>query len=911
MYGGYFMRRLWAYILLAVTSFVLVGVTFANVMSKVNSNIDYQSGMEMYFRVSEKEKSEDFTNPVELDDEGKGLRKVADDFAKRLDNSNVTSYEVKIRGKDTISVSFSQKTEEEYSNIRTYLTCDGSFALASPVPGNYATADQFLTDSEAYIDTYNSVPCVILPVDVDSEAFKTTYKSVVDAKTADPAKTEFAEETSSTNESGEETTAYNYYLYLFYNWNATAYEEAGFKESTSNTDNSSVNRYCMKFLVEDNEENQYFPDGENNKLFSAINLDVDGNGVISASDREVAYERARFFVNILNASSYDYKITYMYQNIVYNGQIENLFSYGDNETLALNATLIATFCGIVIIGFLLAVFYRLGALSISMMAILTAFAGVGAMVLLSAEYNAIALIGLVAIVVTSLVSGAIYLGKLKEEAYRGRSLKKANLEASRKSILPVVDVNVIIIVIGAFCYLFGGALMRSFAAVTVIGGLVSLILNTIGMKMMMWLATNTTSLQGKYEAFGINKEYVPDIANEEKQKYFGAYADRDLTKKKKPVGILALVLLVASSAGMIVFGSMNGSIYRTSNAPDVSTIYFETNTDHPETFSSTLMNEDQIKTITENLYVYGENKENAKPLSEYVSEIQNPASYTEINAEQETITYYQYVVILNSPMEETINAYYVVNDSLTIDQDSNEATDINSILTAVLDELALDVNGTVSFKEAHVYEESELNIGGVCLGTGVALAVLTAYFMLRYKLSRALASMLIATTMGVISVGLFSVLQMNVTSLVASMTPLLVAFTLMLCVIFMSKEKEMIAENHGKTLDLNARHELMVKADSASFTISLFVCALALYIAINFFGFGSIATGPTFGLMIVGVLLAGLFVSALLGPIAHLIYRWLRKINISKPRKKSRSNKPRKINKSAEPEEAVFIGIND
>ena len=52
----------------------------------------------------------------------------------------------------------------------------------------------------------------------------------------------------------------------------------------------------------------------------------------------------------------------------------------------------------------------------------------------------------------------------------------------------------------------------------------------------MWLVTNTTALQGKYNYFGVNPEHVPNVLKEEKQTYFGNYtnhADFKTTKTKK------------------------------------------------------------------------------------------------------------------------------------------------------------------------------------------------------------------------------------------------------------------------------------------------------------------------------------------------------------------------------------------
>ena len=53
--GGMNMRRLWSHIILAATSLLMVGATFATVVTNIDSNIEFTSGRELVFRVAEKE----------------------------------------------------------------------------------------------------------------------------------------------------------------------------------------------------------------------------------------------------------------------------------------------------------------------------------------------------------------------------------------------------------------------------------------------------------------------------------------------------------------------------------------------------------------------------------------------------------------------------------------------------------------------------------------------------------------------------------------------------------------------------------------------------------------------------------------------------------------------------------------
>ena len=53
--GGENMRRLWSHIVIAATSLLMVGATFATVVTNINSNIEFEKGRELVFRVSNKD----------------------------------------------------------------------------------------------------------------------------------------------------------------------------------------------------------------------------------------------------------------------------------------------------------------------------------------------------------------------------------------------------------------------------------------------------------------------------------------------------------------------------------------------------------------------------------------------------------------------------------------------------------------------------------------------------------------------------------------------------------------------------------------------------------------------------------------------------------------------------------------
>ena len=175
------MRRLWSYIILAGTSLVLMGSTFANVFKNSTSNIEYSDGRELVFRISEKDESE----LIEKTDSGETPAQiVSKTMIERLDSMKVTNYEVATESYDTVKVTLKQETDENYGNIQTLMTFDGSLALSSKKNDfrvNSDESEKFIT-GKAYMETKNNYPTVNIPV---GDHFKEIYDIVKQYKEDD------------------------------------------------------------------------------------------------------------------------------------------------------------------------------------------------------------------------------------------------------------------------------------------------------------------------------------------------------------------------------------------------------------------------------------------------------------------------------------------------------------------------------------------------------------------------------------------------------------------------------------------------------------------------------------------------------------------------------------------------------
>ena len=128
--------------------------------------------------------------------------------------------------------------------------------------------------------------------------------------------------------------------------------------------------------------------------------------------------------------------------------------------------------------------------------------------------------------------------------------------------------------------------------------------------------------------------------------------------------------------------------------------------------------------------------------------------------------------------------------------------------------------------------------------------------------------------------------------------------------IFINKEKELQLEDRNyKTLTIEEKQTIMLKATSISF-LPIIICTILLtYLAINFFGIGPTIPSLIYIEILVGVLLSALVVSTLNGVFAQFFSKLFKNIHIN--RKPHKNNKKKTQSHSSEPEEVVFIGIND
>ena len=225
------------------------------------------------------------------------------------------------------------------------------------------------------------------------------------------------------------------------------------------------------------------------------------------------------------------------------------------------------------------------------------------------------------------------------------------------------------------------------------------------------------------------------------------------------------------------------------------------------------------------------------------------------------------------------------------------------------------VSNAISLKTIETYtNEQQPKWDKVFLSTAIAIAVLTLYFTIRYRLSRGLAMLAFPVVGSTVNLGLFVLLSAVGLSLPASIlvsVPVVSMFSFFFMILIANKEREMVVDDKNKDKSYEHRLELSKRALGIAMTPVFATIVLGSYLFVNFFGFGPGIISYLYLACLIGVIIAASLVIYAYIPLSNILYKAFSNINFEpKIRKGKKANAPAK-KKSAEPEEAIFIGIND
>lgn len=892
---------------MALSILLAVGVSATTVFSRLNAGREFTNSYEVLYTVEGSESQ---------------VEDVAKEFRKRLDDFAVEDYSVAIQEDQTtnagdkgrkfaIEVSFAAD-QSEFEYISKYLPYSGgSFSLIGTKDDQFV--DDIFKDSQAYITkVQDTIPYVIIPVPAsDKEKVETFLKGIEDASGDSgnpdvPAQNRFirlnAEGDSGEGEGEEEDNTPN--IFLVHDWN-----DGDSYESVSKDPHIS-----SKILMEFNNKHFWYESSkEEHTEIQYLCGTPDEEGNYDLKNLKFANLKATYLKNMFNAPKYEAEISTVYVTESASGITnnyntlqatnENLLVLGSDVNLAWSTTLISTLIALAIVSLLLVVFYRWSALAVIANTVGTVFLTYVVFIFMGSLFNIPAIVGGVILAVASLFSSVYYLFKFKEEVLKGRTIKKANQEASRKSNLLVIDASVVLAFTGLMLFVLGGAALKPMGVILFFGSLFALAMNLIVFKIMMYLLTNTTSFQNKYSYFAIDPKDVPNVLEEKKADTKSGYENVNFTKHSKLTSIILSALLVASVAGIAVFGSIKGSPLNVDAATkDHSVLYVNINAENKVITDAEAFEEYVLKNI----------KVNDKAL-EYDSKdgvtYQKITKFDSDTLKEEVLPYNYFAVDLSSVLSVNKVEYSLDKGK------SYEVADEG--LGYAFEQVIISLEGIeaekIDFSLLKSHETiSTPNQGFVALATGIAVLGAGLYIAIRFRVSRGIAASIVAGGSAATAYGLLALTRLGTTALSSITMPVVAVPVLLFAILFAAEEKELVKDSKEE-ITLEKRKEIMQKALSLSASGIIIIAILSIYLVINYFGFGLASTAYMFAASLVGLVVGLIAVLTVMGPLGSLLDKAFSKIRLPKfqKREKKQRIKLHEQPKTSEPEERIFIGIND
>jgi preprotein translocase subunit SecF len=899
------MRRKLGYIFLTGSLILGCAALIGPTIVSLDTDVTYGSGQELVFKISEGESTyggistADYVN----NDDYVAVDAVAEEMENRLDEWGIEAT-VKKEGYDTIRVAVRAQDDDEtdYTYLRNYLSFSG---------GDITCGASLDEDNEGYnpVDSWNTmfdgqtarieyvsvstgdVPAVVIPVNN-----KEDFGDLID----------YCTENTKAADSSAGTEEVNCYLVLWSHkqtgdtWNA-AYDTSSDSYDPNVSKRLIFAEYASQaWYDDDHTEFQIIP--------SSAALSADG---YDPSKADAAYQAALYYKSILNASSYldigaGYDVNYVYSEDIA-PSVEPLVESG---AWALHpnfgTTAIASLVSILFVAVILFAFYRLGALAILAN---MGFTIMGCLLLFSyfsAQFGLGALLGAIFSCLIAAFGGVYYFAKFREQIYQGRTTKKAHQEAIKRSLWPTIDVSIVSIIIGLCVYGFVPGVVGKLGLMLILGGFFAGVANLLLLRLEGWFLANDKSVEENYaKVYGINKSKVPDLAKGEEPSYFGPYAQTDFTKHSKIYGIISSALVVAGIVGLSVFMSLDGVAYNFSN-------------DYSESSVSTI---EYRTTENETLAITGTDRLETDVL-QYVYEGENPIAYSDVTLEEGSVyitdaetdySVHYYRIVWDSVYDEGASYDFVVHRA-----NSSETASYTNLTDALYD--ALSGVGLSEEDEQVTVRTSILSatpglptMASMWLGIGIGVLASTVYMCLRYKLSRGLASGILAAGAAVVATGFYSLARVAVTPTVSMGGVAAALLVFILAIFILAKAKELSEDSREKEKTTLSFRAMCLKTANSQAAGDLIVYALlASFSGLLFMGFISDVWRAVFGGVLVALICAAMFVLTLLTPISDFGATLFSRIHLSfRPRKKDsgKGNGPKQ--KSGEPEEAIFIGIND
>lgn len=287
--------------------------------------------------------------------------------------------------------------------------------------------------------------------------------------------------------------------------------------------------------------------GEEPKYISAaqVRSEINGNCIIEGNFTE---EEARTLANLINSGSLPVKLTEISSNVV-------SAEYGAD---ALAKTAQAGMIGVGLVMLFMIYMFRLPGIVSAIMLVFYIWAVFGIYSLMGAVFTLSGIGALVLGVGMTVDANIISYERIKQELYKGRSVRAAVAEGQKQSFSAVFDAQFTTLIAALIMYIWGNGAVKGFATMLIITVVMTLVLNVGFSRWLLNLLVNAGIADGKPGLFNVKESQIPDIAKGESQFYTGTkqfdYAGNAKWNIRGALVVAALALIL----GFVNMGSGKG-----------------------------------------------------------------------------------------------------------------------------------------------------------------------------------------------------------------------------------------------------------------------------------------------------------------------------------------------------------------
>lgn len=251
-------------------------------------------------------------------------------------------------------------------------------------------------------------------------------------------------------------------------------------------------------------------------------------------------DEAQELVDLLNSGSLNFRMVEVYSNVVSPQLGEGAF----------DSTMFAGMVGIAGIMIFLLLLYRFSGL---VAGVSVAAYTVAVLIVYTALGGVFTLSGIAALVLgvgMAVDSSVITFERIKDSLLQGRSVKQAYKEGCHKSLSTILDSQITTLISAAILYTFGTGSVKGFATMLMISTILAIVFNVSLVRFILGQVVRSGYLDDKKRWFGINENYIPNLAAGESYQRRGYFANFDFVGKAKYAIVLVIGVMVVAIGSM-------------------------------------------------------------------------------------------------------------------------------------------------------------------------------------------------------------------------------------------------------------------------------------------------------------------------------------------------------------------------